>query len=162
MTGMVALLVVGLLGLAAIIALFLRHTNRPCPICGAWQLTPFDQTSRDHQHDIETYFNRVERRSPPRSRLFVCPDCGCVHDDFSGEKISRDLDIRGRSRCASALCKGCGLVILFPAGPDEHVTCRHCGMHHQWKPHGPHGLRFFEPGDPRAMLPRPPRTLFDA
>ena len=118
----VALLILGglmaVVGFAVICRWLVRLVSFPCQFCGA-KLKEFGQLPLPDRENVLAYSREHERREPDRSGLFVCTNCHTVHDDFSGEKASRDVD-RFSNR---TFCKACGAVI-WSADPDlEFVEC---------------------------------------
>ncbi len=159
---MYILLPVILLAIGALIWFLITSAGRPCPMCGAPDMMPFGKLPQSQQDDIRQYFRDEERRQFRSSQILVCPKCKSVHDDFSGEKRSRDLDLAGMLRPAcTSFCKCCGRIIMYNATHEGIVTCPGCDTKYAWRQYGFNELFFFSPQTPIRILDKPPWTLFD-
>jgi hypothetical protein len=117
-------------------------------------MSAFDQVSVQDQQNILNYFRRHERREPDTSGIFVCTHCGMVQDDFSGEKVSRDVDVLG----CKTFCKVCGRM-LMGCDPDRgEITCPVCDTPFEWRKHEPSGFTFFMPPPKATLLEKAPSS----
>ena len=87
-----------LMGLLAYV--FVRKVGCNCPECSV-RMAFFSEVPEEEKREILDYFEKYESRRPREDRLLVCPKCGLVYDDFSGEGRSLDADERSE-------CKVCG------------------------------------------------------
>ena len=158
-----------LLGIAFLVALafllkrLVRAVGMPCQFCDNRKLTYFDQLPPDTRNDILSYFRNREKRVPDTDGLFICLNCRTVHDDFSGEKRSWDIDYAasvgpsensGFEFSARTFCKVCNnLVYGCDPGRDD-IHCEFCGTHYQWQTHEPSGFRYLMPPEGAQVLER--------
>ena len=149
--------------LSGIVIWFLiKNAGRPCPMCGAPDITSFAKLDHNQRNDIYRYFDQVERRRFRQTHIFVCPKCKTVHDDFSGEKRSRDLDMIGMLKPAcTSFCKCCGKILMHNASHASVVKCPSCGTQYTWTQYGGREMFFFTPQPGTQLLEKPPWTLFD-
>ncbi len=113
-----------------------------CSFCGHPRTKPIRELSESDRAEVLSYFREYENRTPELAGMFVCPQCGVVCDDFSGEKHSRELDGGcppsgeflpvGVSGCR-AFCKNCGDQMLGIAKVGLDLECRHCKTVHTWQ-----------------------------
>lgn len=149
-----------LLGLAALTVMglvlrrFVELIGNPCQFCAS-KTRPFRRLDSATQVAILDYFVHHERREPDRSGLFVCLNCKTVHDDFSGEKASWDIDAFG---CVT-FCKVC-LARIRGCEPDRDVVdCPACGTQYAWRLHEGSGFRFFMPPADASISNRGPSSM---
>jgi hypothetical protein len=129
----------------------------PCQFCEA-SVQSFRRVGPEVQASILQYFSAYERREPDTGGLFICMNCHTVHDDFSGEKASRDFD---RFGCVT-FCKVCH-AIMRGCEPDRGtVNCSSCGTPYEWRTHADSGFRFFMPPRDVTISARPPHFLIDS
>jgi hypothetical protein len=126
----------------------------PCQFCEK-KVSSFDQIPAQDQNNILVYFRDYERREPDKDGLFVCTHCQTVHDDFSGEKQSRDIDV---STCKT-FCKVCSKLIIGCEPSRGIITCQNCGTQYQWHTHESSGFRFFMPPQEAKLLNKCPHGL---
>ena len=74
--------------------------------------------------------------------LFVCLDCMTVHDDFSGEKRSMDVDTAGGFLIARTYCKVCNYLMQGCDPENPNIQCGRCGTRYRWEVDGENGFRF--------------------
>lgn len=129
----------------------------PCQFCEA-KTQPFRRVPPDLQALILQYFSEHERRLPDKAGLFVCMACRTVHDDFSGEKQSRDIDRYG---CVT-FCKVCHAV-MRGCEPDRGTfQCPSCDTAYEWRRHAPSGFRFLMPPAGAELTRPPPYLIIDS
>ncbi len=112
----------------------------PCQFCEA-KVKSFRQISIEAQEAILRYFREYEGRKPDRHGLFVCLNCKTVHDDFSGEKQSRDIDSYG---CVT-FCKVCHATMRGCEPENNAIKCPRCDTPYKWQTHEKSGFRFLMP-----------------
>ncbi len=125
----------------------------PCQFCNE-KIELFKRIDFYEQRDILDYFRQYENREPDQGGLFVCTKCRTVHDDFSGEKKSWDVDTYG----CRTFCKVCGLL-LIGCEPDREVVCDDCQTPYHWRQHGRYGYRVFTPPSGARLLAKAPDRL---
>ena len=136
--------------LGIVLKYLVRWMSFPCQFCGK-KVKAFEQIDLQEQQNILAYFQEHERREPDKAGLFICTHCNTVHDDFSGEKLSREPDA-----FSCTFCKVCGRM-LYQCEPDRGViTCRDCKTQYQWQTHEKSGFRFFTPPRGVQLLDRCP------
>jgi len=146
-----------LLAIGALVVLVLalkrlvRWISFPCQFCEE-KVTSFDQIDPQEQQEILRYFLHYERREPDAAGLFVCTHCQTVHDDFSGEKASRDIDAYG----CRTFCKVCASLIRGCEPSRGVITCEGCQTPYQWQVHEESGFRFFMPPKDAKLLSKCP------
>ena len=142
---------VGLLFIAVLFWVIIRTVPDFCQNCHK-ELTRFFRLSPNEQDKIRSYFKEHEDRDIDEDGVFVCSHCKFVHDDFSGEKHSRNTDhahsieVNGvvyKSAHWKTLCKVCGLLVSAcdPANPD--IKCRACETYYHWLLDEESGYYFF-------------------
>ena len=129
----------------------------PCKFCHA-RVRAFADVPMVDQENILEYFRRRERRDPDPRGVFVCLECRTVHDDFSGAKESRDIDLGG----ATAFCKVCGSKMRDCELENEHIACAKCGTPYRWEEDRKSGFRFLSPPDGTRLLERLGAKTLDA
>jgi hypothetical protein len=142
----VAFLVLLLLALKKLV----RAIGVPCQFCRNRKLTYFDELSLDESAAILEYFRSHERRTPDTEGVFVCTECRTVHDDFSGEKRSMDVD----AFSTRTFCKVCNAIMTGcePRNPD--IRCPRCATQYQWQVFAGSGFRFLTPPAGAKVLER--------
>ena len=151
-----------IVGAIILIRLLLKAAGWPCSVCGEFTMTKFEELPQNQQDEIRTYFRQHERREFKEDHVFVCPTCHTVHDDFSGEKRSRELDAFGLEPCCKSFCKICGNLLVYTASPDAEVTCTHCETRQAWTSFGDSGLLFFAPPADAQLMEKPALQMIDA
>ncbi len=130
-----------LVGFLVLAKLCIRNLSLPCQHCLNPRVTLFRKLPFDQQEVVLGYFRRYEHREPDTEGLFVCVECKTVYDDFSGEKISREIDwaqIR-------SICKVCNHIVIN-CGPDmKDIRCKACGTSYKWEVDAESGFRFLMP-----------------
>lgn len=115
------------IGLLVLVSFISRRARFHCQRCNG-KVRPFAELDDMQQQRIADYYRRIERRSPEWKRVFVCPDCASVYDEFSGEYRSRDQDVYH----LLAYCKACGKFMHRLKSNAIDIRCNHCGAEHQW------------------------------
>ncbi len=149
--GLIALAIAGLVALLVGVKYLVRWIGFPCQFCMK-KVIQFTQLPQADQASILRYFREHEGRDPDRSGLFVCTHCRTVHDDFSGELASRDVDRYG----CRTFCKVCGRLLTGCEPDAGMVACRHCGTPYEWRTDEASGYRFFMPPRDAVVLETPP------
>ena len=134
-----------------------RWISFPCQFCGK-KVKSFPQVPEQDRQNILAYFREHESREPDKGGLFVCANCQTVHDDFSGEKISWDVDSYG----CSTFCKVCGLTVRGCEPSKESTTCDGCKTEYHWQTHERSGFRFFTPPRGAGLLEKCPSGQLDS
>ncbi len=146
--GLVFLAVLGVL--IAVGKIAVRVVGAPCQFCENRKLTRFGQLPSSKRRPILGYFRSHEGRDPDTSAVFVCVDCMTVHDDFSGEKRSMDIDMG----VARTFCKVCNALMQDCDPDNEDIRCVRCGTHYRWQDHADSGFRFLMPPQGAKILER--------
>ena len=155
----VLLLLLSVSGLVLIVAfcrLLVRWFSFPCQFCGA-KMKEFTQLTPEAQAGLLLYFKKVEKRVPDTSAIFTCTQCRYVQDDFSGEKLSRDIDSGG----CRLFCKACGHLLLRCDPELGGIECPECGARFRWEQHKSSGFYFFTPHSRGKLLAKPPPGIVD-
>ena len=147
-------LVGGLLVGGILLKLVVRWMSFPCQFCDT-KVKALNQVSPEDQAGILAYFHDHERREPDKGGVFVCTNCRTVHDDFSGEKKSRDVDMYS----CRTFCKVCGRIIARCEPEREVITCGDCKTEYRWQVHERSGYRFFTPPAGVELRSRAPGGL---
>lgn len=127
--------------ITVILKFWVRRMSLPCQFCRNVRVSLFRELPPDVQTSILSYFREYERREPDAEGLFVCRDCKTVFDDFSGEKMSREVDaIQPRH-----ICKVCNVLMTNCGIRNKNIHCPHCGTHYTWQVHEKSGFRFLSP-----------------
>lgn len=119
----------------------IRHMSLPCQFCRNTRLTLFRKLPDDLKKSILTYFREHENRDPDEEGIFVCLECRTVHDDFSGEKMSREVDFYQ----VTTLCKVCSTLLRDCGLYNENIRCPTCGTPYKWQVHEKSGFRYLMP-----------------
>ena len=143
--------------LAGVAWLVVRWISFPCHFCNV-RVKRFDEVPEKDRDQILAYFQQHEDREPDASALFVCTNCRSVHDDFSGQKASREINAYG----CTTFCKVCGRVIYGCLPERESVACRGCGTEYRWETDHASGYRFFMPPEGVKILDGCPPGVDDA
>ena len=134
--------VVGMLVvIMVIVKLWIRYMSLPCQFCRNKRLDLFRQLDPATQESILSYFREYEHRDPDTEGIFVCRDCKTVFDDFSGEKMSRELDMFQ----VRSLCKVCNHVLVNCGIYNENIRCPICQTPYKWQVDEKSGFRFLSP-----------------
>lgn len=149
---------IAIMAVLVVVALLLRPVVKwisfPCQFCNA-KVKVLDQVSAEDQAGILAYFHQHERREPDKGGVFVCTNCKTVHDDFSGEKRSRDTD----AYSCKTFCKVCGRIMYRCEPEREVVACDGCATEYHWQVHERSGYRFFTPPAGAQLRDRAPGGL---
>jgi hypothetical protein len=147
---------VGLIAFGLVLRRFVEWIGAPCQFCGS-KTNRFRRLDSATQANILDYFVQHERREPDRSGLFICLNCRTVHDDFSGEKGSWDVDTFG---CVT-FCKVC-LARIRGCEPEREVECPQCETKYSWTIHDGSGFRFLMPPRGITIGKRPTSFMMDS
>lgn len=145
---------------AAVAKILIRAVGAPCQFCENRKLARFTRLSAPQQHSVLSYFRAHEGREPDLSSVFVCLDCKTVHDDFSGEKRSMDMDmisapVGGVSvSLARTFCKVCNALMQGCDPENEDIHCVRCGTKYRWQNYTETGFRFLMPPRESRILER--------
>jgi len=138
----VGAVVVGvLMVIMVIIKLCIRYMSLPCQFCRNKRLDLFRELDPQTRESILTYFREYEHREPDTEGIFVCRDCKTVFDDFSGEKMSREVDLFQ----ARHFCKKCNHVMTNCGVYNKDIRCPNCHTLYKWEVHEMSGFRFLSP-----------------
>ena len=146
--------------LAAAAKMLTRAVGAPCQFCENLKLTPFTQLPVQQQRSVLSYFRAHEDREPDLNSVFVCLDCKTVHDDFSGDKRSMDMDmisspLSGASvSLARTFCKVCNALMQGCNPGNEDIHCVRCGTKYRWHNFAETGFRFLMPPKESRILER--------
>lgn len=145
---LITLGVVGFVVFCLVLRRVVEWIGSPCQFCEQKTRT-FRRLDIETQEAILGHSHEHERREPDRSGIFVCLNCRTIHDDYSGEKASWDIDAYG---CVT-FCKVCHAP-LQGCEPSRDVQCPDCGTYYAWQIHSGSGFRFFTPPRDASILPR--------
>ncbi len=133
-----------------------------CSFCGYPRAKPIRELDEEDRAEVLSYFREYEKRSPNPNSVFVCPSCGIVCDDYSGEKHSREPDggsppagqllPEGVSGCR-AFCKNCGYQMMGIAKVELPIECRHCRTVHTWQKWGDGKYTYLMPPEGTTVGP---------
>lgn len=124
------------------VALVVRRVRFHCQRCNGKVRALRDLASEEREQVLD-FFRRVEGRRPPTGKIYVCPRCKSVYDDFSGEHLSRDQDVHQ----LVAFCKVCGSLMHREGAASDAIACNHCGALHRWRRQAPSGHVFLSRAD---------------
>ena len=136
-----------LVGLALALRKLVEWISFPCQFCEA-KVRPFRKVDTETQEAILRYFRDHERREVHQKGLFVCLNCKTVHDDFSGEKQSWDIDRFG----GVTFCKVCHATMYGCNPKNDNIKCPRCETSYAWQVHELSGFRFLMPPKGTAVL----------
>ena len=139
-----------LLVIALILKFWIRRMSLPCQFCRNVRISLFRELPRGVQTSILAYFRDYEGREPDREGIFVCRDCKTVLDDFSGEKMSREVDVDSRH-----FCKVCGALMIGCDLGNDNIVCQRCDTRYTWRVHEQSGFRFLSPPPGTRVIPEP-------
>ncbi len=125
------------IGVLALVSFISGRARFHCQRCNG-KVRAFGELEDIQQQRIADYYRRIERRTPEWKRVFVCPDCASVYDEFSGEYRSRDQDVYH----LLAYCKACGKFMHRRKSDATDIRCNHCDAEHQWTLDEPSGHTF--------------------
>jgi len=155
------MIVVGILAVITIAWIKKFFKDVPCTMCANIHCAPLNSMSKDQRYLILKYFSDYERRTPEISAVFVCEECKHVHDDFSGEKRSRDYEyLQHLAFCKVCNHLMCGNFVVADIIQDHNVldrinmTCKKCGTVHKWTLHEESGYKFLMPPSESRVLKR--------
>lgn len=151
-----ALVIVGMLlagvAVGVISRLAMSRSRVPCVFCGEILVSLEDLDPTDRRQIME-YFADHEKRRPKESAVFACRGCRTVHDDFSGEQRSRDIDAVAGVVTNMTFCKVCNGLMRGCDLEASSILCRQCGTPYKWEIHGKGGWRFLAPPSTAPVLP---------
>ena len=133
---------VGVVFIIVVWLIIMRTTPQYCCNCHK-KVKRFPELAEGQQLLIREHFLEQENRQVDESGVFVCLHCRYMHDDFSGEKHSRQADRSYtqlpngkviRSGHWRTICKVCD-VIMQPCDPDGAIGCRRCETEYLWVKH---------------------------
>jgi hypothetical protein len=153
----ILLAVVGLVVFSLALRRLVEWIGSPCQFCEE-KTRLLRRLDAETQTAILGYFIHYERREPDRSGLFVCLHCKTVHDDYSGERASWDVDAHG---CVT-FCKVCHDIVRGCEPDRESIECPGCGTKYSWKVHEGSGFRFLMPPKDATILRRGLSTVIDS
>jgi len=150
----------GIVVLAVVAKRLMRAVGVPCQFCDNQKLSRFDQLPALRQQSVLEYFRVHEHREPDTSGVFACLQCMTIHDDFSGEKRSADVDfvdvpVRGISiAIARTFCKVCNRLMQGCDPDNDNIHCPRCDTQYHWQKFGDTGFRFLMPPSGVKLLER--------
>ncbi len=152
----ILLLLLGItVALGAIARFVVRGVGLPCQFCENRKVSRFDELAESQRRALLRYFRLHEAREPDASGIFACLNCMTVHDDFSGEKRSMDVDTAGFGGVlARSYCKVCNNLIQGCDPANDDIRCSHCGTPYRWQVHEDSGFRFLMPPREASILER--------
>ena len=140
--------------------LVLSRMGVMCSFCGHPRAKPLRELAPADAEMVLSYFRQYEKREPDEDGVYVCPDCGIVYDDFSGENRSGEPDAgpspTGRDLPPGvsgyrAYCKVCGGLMLGIAKVDLDLECGRCETVHKWQRWGDREFVMLVPPDDAAV-----------
>ena len=143
----IGLSLAGFVGFALALRKLVEWIGFSCQFCDA-KVQPLRRIDQALQEEILQYFYNYERRKPDQSGIFVCLNCKTIHDDFSGEKQSRDPDKYNNV----TFCKVCNAAIWRCEPKNDSIQCPRCQTPYIWQTYEDSEFRFLMPPEDAKLL----------